>query len=64
MSKRESKFSLQSCNPSAHQTLPNIIDLGKVRLDGIGPSFGPVQTAPEEIRDSRKVRLDGISPAI
>jgi hypothetical protein len=64
MSKRESKFGLQSCNPSAHQTPPNIIDLGKVRLDGIGPSFGPVQIAPEEIRDSRKVRLGGIGPAI
>jgi hypothetical protein len=49
MSKRESKFSLQSRNPSAHQTPPNIIDLGKVRLDGIGPSFGPVQIAPEQI---------------
>jgi hypothetical protein len=64
MSKRESKFSLQSCNSSAHQTPPYIMDPGKIRLDGIGPSFGPVQITPGEIRDSRKVRLGGIGPAI
>jgi hypothetical protein len=63
MFKRESEFSVKVCNPS-HQTPSKIADPGKVRLGGIGPSFGSVQVAPAQIRDGGKVRLGGIGPSL
>ena len=51
MFKRENEFSVKASNPSAPQTPSRIADPGKVRLGGIGPSFGSVRVAPAQIRD-------------
>jgi hypothetical protein len=64
MFKRENEFSVKASNPSAPQTPSRIADPGKVRLGGIGPSFGSVRVAPAQIRDGGKVRLGGIGPSL
>ena len=41
----------------------SIADVGRVRLGGESPSFGPVRLAPANTVDSGKVRLGGESPS-
>ena len=44
-------------------TPASVADVGKVRLGGESPSFGPVRAAPANTIDRGKVRLGGESPS-
>jgi len=46
-----------------HLPPPSVADVGKVRLGGESPSFGPVRMAPANTVDSGKVWLGGESPS-
>jgi hypothetical protein len=49
--------------PKIRPTPANVADLGKVRLGGESPSFGPIRAAPPNTVDAGKVRLGGESPS-